>query len=147
MEMADSTLAKMKEFAETKKAPEAKPLNEVEAVALDIARYRSHIQAVADIDRDLRSLTQKVADLDKQREAMIAQSLSMRDGIVLFTAEAREQVNVLMQKHGLTQEEVNALAKVPEAFAYVRLEHMVPTRVGDAIRAKQAECEPPSSKS
>ena len=141
--MADENMkmmAEMKQLASYARSPaEVKPLTSVESVALDIARYRNHLQAVSDLDRDLRTLTDRIKELDKQREAMIAQSLSMRDGIVLFAAEAREQVGVLMRKHGLTQEEINGLAKVPDAMAYTKLAYMVPARVRDAIEANEAQ--------
>ncbi len=110
--------------------PEIKPLTTaIEQAALDIARYRSHMQAVVDLDRGVQDVMHQIQELDQKRSAMLSQAHQMRDGVFLFTAEAREQAGILIHKHGLTQEEVNALAAVPEAIAAIRLDVLVPERI------------------
>lgn len=125
---------------------ELRPLaTRVEHAALDVARYRSHVQTVTDIDRAVQDVMRKIQELDQQRAQLLEQAHHLRDGVCLFTAEAREQAGMLINKHGFTQDEVNALARVPEGIAAVRLDSLVPERIRDRAAAEAATQEPEST--
>lgn len=131
--MTTADVSKLKAYAEQARRVELKPLTTpVEAAALDIARYRAHVANLTQLDRGTRECMQKVQELDGQRQQYLQQAHDMRDGVLLFVAEAREQAGILISKHGLTQEEVNALAPVPEGIGAVRLDALVPERLRPA---------------
>lgn len=113
----------------TTKKVSLQPLSaEADLVALNVARYRMHVRSAIDSESAIRNIVQQLQEIDQKRAELNAYMSQMRDAALTFTAEAREQVRVLMTDYGLTQEEVDALTQVPESIAAIRVDVMAPSR-------------------
>lgn len=107
--------------------------SDAEKLALEIGRYRSHVGQITDADAAAREITKQRGEVMNQLRQLDDNINRITGIITFFWAEARDQVGRLIHA-GMTQNEIEALAEVPEVVKRINLEALVP----DRLRGKKA---------
>lgn len=125
--------------------PQMKPLtSKGEQLALQIARYKSHIEQAAQVRdamndglQQTRQIDQEVHQLQEKRRAIMGHIEAMKSTTLFFVCEAREQVGVLLGL-GMSMEQIAELTPDAMVGALSQIdvvEQLVPKSVRDTVLA------------